>query len=62
MAALRESLPIDFDDASVWLQYVGGGVEIVIEAPELEHELVVWTEADMVYEQLADEGLLEIDE
>lgn len=58
MTLLDEVCPVAFGDASVEIHTIAGELEIVVDAPELERSLVFYSDADPVYEQFADEGLL----
>jgi len=59
--SLREQLPIELEATSVTLNYVMGDIEIVVESPELEDEIIAVDEPDMIYEHLLDEDVIKID-
>jgi len=58
--SLREQLPIELEATSVTLNYVMGDIEIVVESPELEDEIIAVDEPDMIYEHLLDENVIKI--
>jgi len=50
---------LEIDDAAVTITKVSGAYELLIESDSLEHDIVVYSSVDPLWEQLVSEGVID---